>query len=154
MSWSHFQWARRQKTGCDRTNHVLAHLAYLADKNGIVVVSINALAEQLEMKSRTVQRALAKLTDEKFIRKERRVDKRGYRTADRFVIQRATLAPRNSRKLHPPKCQNTGLGQDANVAPPLTTTVVSTMRVDTFMDTYPLGETVVGRGHTRGGRLQ
>lgn len=146
MSWTHFQWAIKQKTGCDRANHVLQRLAYMANKKGSVVVNISDLSNLLEMPERTLKRTTSKLEKWGLITRERRVNSRGHRSTNKYTIQRATVAPRNARQLHPPTGQIAELGQGANVARPLTTTVVSTMKTETFIDTYPLGNSfqVVG----------
>jgi len=159
VSWKHFQWALKQRTGCDRANHVLIRLAYMANRNGAVVVSISDLSHMLDMPERTLKRATAKLAKDKLIERERKVNSRGHRVTTKYVLLWANVACRRRK----PRGQNVCLGLEANVAPPLTSKVYSTRELDTFIETYPLGDTskVVGGGGsasvghcTPGGRPQ
>lgn len=82
-----FRWAQQQKVGCPSAKAVLMQLAWFASRNGHCTKSQDDLAGLLDVHKKTVERAVKKLVADGYVTSQRRVDKRGFRVANCYVIQ-------------------------------------------------------------------
>jgi len=128
VSWKASAWAKEQTTGSPAKKALLLCLADYADEDNSCFPGQDRLATETEQSVRTVRRQLEDLEMRGLIVRERRVDKHGHRTSDRYVLQIPT--GQSGRKDPEPESlpdkktlslPDTAMAGELPVEPPVTT---------------------------------
>jgi hypothetical protein len=104
MSFVATEWARRQTVGLMSAKAVLNELAELADAEGFAYPGTKWLAKKCECSVRTVCRALRMLIDLGFATQARRVDAKGHRVHDGYLLVLDANVSRDNEDA--PRCQD------------------------------------------------